>query len=196
MGTHTITRARDTRAVLDAVRRIVQTLHESSRAAEKQVGVTGAQLFVLQKLAESPGLSVTDLAARTHTHQSSVSTVVSRLVERGLVLRAPSPADARRLELRLSADGRRLIGRAPDASQTRLIHAVEQLPAARRRALARALLDLTGAMDRARTVGAPAGHDRARRPAEGARAEPRRRTTPGAGARAVRLPGVQKIVKG
>jgi DNA-binding MarR family transcriptional regulator len=147
MGTHTIGRGLDTRAVLDAVRRIVRTLHESSRAAEKQVGVTGAQLFVLQKLSESPGLSLNDLAARTHTHQSSVSTVVARLVERGLVLRSPSPADARRLELRPSADGRRLLARAPDAAQARLIQAVEQLPAGRRRALARGLADLTGAMD-------------------------------------------------
>ena len=109
MGAHTIARASDTRAVLDSVRRIVRALHESSRAAEKQVGVTGAQLFVLQKLAEAPGLSLNEIAARTHTHQSSVSTVVSRLVARGLVLRAPAAADARRLELRLSAEGRRVI---------------------------------------------------------------------------------------
>lgn len=147
MGSHTIHRAAETRAVLDSIRRIVRTLHESSRAAEKQVGVTGAQLFVLQKLAESPGLSLNDLAARTHTHQSSVSTVVSRLVDRGFVRRAPARADARRLELRLSVGGRRVIGRAPDAAQTRLIQAVEQLPASRRRALAQALVDVTTAMD-------------------------------------------------
>src|SRR5882762_8351764 len=85
MGAHTIRRTADTRALLDSVRRIARTLHESSRAAEKQVGVTGAQLFVLQKLAESPAASLSDLAARTHTHESSVSTVVSRLVARGLV---------------------------------------------------------------------------------------------------------------
>jgi DNA-binding MarR family transcriptional regulator len=147
MGAHTIHRGSETRAVLDSVRRIVRTLHESSRAAEKQVGVTGAQLFVLQKLGESPGLSLNDLAARTHTHQSSVSTVVSRLVERGFVRRAPARADARRLELRLTVQGRRVIARAPDAAQTRLIHAVEQLPAARRRGLARTLVDLTNSMD-------------------------------------------------
>src|SRR4051794_23904903 len=147
MGPHTIARAEDTRAVLDAVRRIVRTLHESSRAAEKQVGVTGAQLFVLQKLAETPAASLNDLAALTHTHQSSVSTVVSRLVDRGLVLRSPAADDARRLELRLSADGRRLIARAPFAAQARLATAIEQLPAARRRTLARSLLALTDAMD-------------------------------------------------
>jgi DNA-binding MarR family transcriptional regulator len=147
MGTHTIVKMADTRAVLDGVRRIVRTLHESSRAAEKQVGLTGAQLFVLQKLGESPAASLNELASRTHTHQSSVSTVVSRLVERGLVLRAPSAADARRLELRLSAEGRRLLARAPDAAQARLIESIEQLPAAGRRALARSLQALAVAMD-------------------------------------------------
>jgi MarR family transcriptional regulator, lower aerobic nicotinate degradation pathway regulator len=147
MGPHTIRRTADTRAVLDSVRRIVRTLHESSRAAEKQIGVTGAQLFVLQKLAESPAASLNDLAARTHTHQSSVSTVVSRLVERGLVIRAPSATDGRRLELRLSAEGRRLLARAPDAAQARLVKAIEQLPAARRHALSQSLFALTSAMD-------------------------------------------------
>lgn len=147
MGAHTFTRSIETRAILDAVRRVVRTLHESSRDAERIVGLTGAQLFVLQKLADAPGLSLNDLAARTHTHQSSVSTVVSRLVERGLVLRSAAPGDARRLELRLSAEGRRLAGRAPDAAQARLVDAIEQLPAVKRRTLARSLVALTNAMD-------------------------------------------------
>jgi DNA-binding MarR family transcriptional regulator len=147
MGTHMIFKAGEIRDILDAVRRIVRTLHESSRAAEKVFGLSGAQLFVLQKLAEAPGLSLNALAALTHTHQSSVSTVVSRLVERGLVLRTAAVEDARRLELRVSAEGRRVVARAPDAAQARLIDAIERLPAANRRALARALDDLTTAMD-------------------------------------------------
>src|SRR5690606_11795637 len=44
----------ETQQVLDAVRRIVQALRESSRQAERRVGLTSAQLYVLQKLAESP----------------------------------------------------------------------------------------------------------------------------------------------
>jgi DNA-binding MarR family transcriptional regulator len=147
MGAHISRRAAETRAILDGIRRIVRTLHEASRAAEKQVGLTGAQLFVLQRLAEAPGASLNDLAAKTHTHQSSVSAVVSRLVERGLVLRAPAAADHRRLELRLSAEGRRVVTRAPDAAQARLIRAIEQMPAVRRRALMQSLLALTSAMD-------------------------------------------------
>src|SRR5215510_9659095 len=107
MGPHTNARGHETRDILDAVRRIVRTLHESSRASEKTLGLSGAQLFVLQKLADAPGLSLNALAGLTHTHQSSVSTVLSRLVDRGLVLRT-APADhGRRLEMRVSAEGRR-----------------------------------------------------------------------------------------
>ena len=146
MGPHTSRGATDTRVVLDAVRRIVQALHESSRWAEKHLGLTGAQLFVLQKLAESPAVSLNQLAARTHTHQSSVSTVVARLVERGLVVRGTDQRDARRVELRLSPDGRRLIRRAPNLPQQRLIHGIERLAASRRRVLAASLDALTSAM--------------------------------------------------
>ena len=94
MGANTSHSAACTREVLDSVRWIFQALRESSRRAERLVGVSGAQLFVLQKLAESPGLSLNELADRTHTHQSSVSTVVSRLVERKLVQRSRAASDA------------------------------------------------------------------------------------------------------
>lgn len=144
----------DTRRVLDAVRRIVQALRESSRSAERQFGLSGAQLFVLQQLDESPAVSLNDLAALTHTHQSTVSTVVTRLVGRGLVRRVRSATDARTLELSLTAAGRRLASRAPDAAQGRLILAVQKLPAPRRRQLASALSEVAATM--ATAAGAPA----------------------------------------
>lgn len=137
----------DTQAAMDALRRIVQALRESSRWAERYVGLSGAQLFVLQKLAEAPAGSVNDLAARTHTHQSTVSMVVARLVERGLVRRTPSGLDSRSVELSLSARGRRAATGAPNAPQERLIHAIGQLTLAQRRQLASALTEVARAMN-------------------------------------------------
>ena len=149
MGAHTSTTESEVRIVLDGVRRIVQTLRESSRWAEKRVGMTGAQLFVLQKLDEAPAQSLNDLADRTHTHQSSVSTIVARLVERGLVTRTQSPRDRRTIELGLSHTGKRLVARAPGAAQDRLIHGIRQLSPARRRALASTLTTLARHMNSA-----------------------------------------------
>src|SRR6476646_1676012 len=100
MGSHVSPAAPpDVRLVLDAIRRIIQFLRESSREAERRAGLSGAQLFVLRTLAESPGLSLNELAERTRTHQSSVSVVVARLAREGLVERGQAPNDARRMQL-------------------------------------------------------------------------------------------------
>jgi DNA-binding MarR family transcriptional regulator len=126
-------------AALDAIRRIVQVLRISSRTAEQQLGVSGAQLFVLHVLAESPADSLNDLAARTFTHQSSVSVVVERLVRRRLVTRTRSTEDARRVTLAITPAGRALLRDAPQLAQLQLIDALRALPTRDRRALTRTL---------------------------------------------------------
>jgi DNA-binding MarR family transcriptional regulator len=136
MGAHVNAGVASLRDVLDSLRRIVQVLRESSRRAERRLGISGAQLFVLEKLAEAPSQSLNDLAERTHTHQSSVSTVVARLVSGGLVARRRADHDARRLELVLTARGRRMIANTPGAVQDRLIRTIEELPERSRRQLA------------------------------------------------------------
>ncbi len=153
--------------MLDAIRHIVHALRESSRWTETRLGLSSAQIFVLQKLAAAPAASVNELAARTHTHQSSVSTVVTRLVERGLVRRMRSGTDRRSVGLSLSARGARLARRAPDAPQERLVRGIEQLSAPRRRALASTLGELAVAVDAADRMPAMFFEDGRRRPAAG-----------------------------
>jgi DNA-binding MarR family transcriptional regulator len=128
--------------VMDSIRRIVKLLRIGSRDAEKRAGLTGAQLFVLQKLAEDKVLSVNDLAQRTHTHQSSVSVVVQSLVDKGLVTRSRAAEDGRRLDLALTASARALLRKAPGTAQNRLIEAIENLPGPTRTQLAKLLARL------------------------------------------------------
>ena len=135
MGSH-ISRDSSSREALDSLRRIVQTLRESSRRAEQQLGISGAQLFVLEQLADTPAQSLNELAAGTFTHQSSVSTVVSRLVERGLVTRAPSAEDGRRMEIAISDRGRGVLQKAPRTAQTSMQEALRRMDPAQVRALA------------------------------------------------------------
>ncbi|GAC1519610.1 MAG: hypothetical protein NVS3B10_21290 [Polyangiales bacterium] len=145
MGSHASTSGRslkpsparddEVRAILDELRRIVQGLRAASIAAERRFGLSGAQLFVLLRLRGEDSLSINELAARTLTHQSSVSVVVTRLVDKGLVTRARSAADARRVELKLTRRGRDVLRRAPRATQERLIGAIATMPPARRRSL-------------------------------------------------------------
>jgi DNA-binding MarR family transcriptional regulator len=116
------------RSVLDALRRTVRALRAAATTAEDVLGITGAQHFALQKLAGAPGSSLNDLANRTLTHKSSLSVVVSRLVEQGLVHRERAETDGRGVMLSVTPAGRRALRRVPDSAQTRLVRALGHLP--------------------------------------------------------------------
>lgn len=115
------------RLVVNSLRRVVRDLRLSARGAERVAGISGAQLFVLQALSEANASSLNNLANRTLTDQSSVSVVVKRLVDRKLVARKTSSVDARRVELALTASGRRLLARCPEPTQTRIVAAIRRL---------------------------------------------------------------------
>jgi len=135
----------ETQEILDAIRRIVRALRISSRFSEKVLGLSSAQLYILQKLGESGGCSINELAERTLTHQSSVSVVVSKLVGQGLAIRRRSRQDARRAEISITPKGLALIRRAPQPIQQRLIGAIETLPSAARKGLSRNLVAVVSA---------------------------------------------------
>jgi DNA-binding MarR family transcriptional regulator len=116
-------------SVLNSIRRIVQALRISSRQAEAQLGLSSAQLFVLQKLATAGRpVSMSEIAAMTLTHISSVSVVVSRLVENGLVNKQPSVQDGRRSEVQVTAKGLAFLQSQPQTAQEVLIAALEGMP--------------------------------------------------------------------
>src|SRR3954469_6540683 len=110
---------------LDSVRAIVRALRLNTREIELKIGISLAQLFVLQQVAERPAESLNDLADRTATHQSSVSAVVRRLVDRGLVSRKASTVDKRRVQIGLTPAGQAILADAPRTIQSRLIASLE-----------------------------------------------------------------------
>ncbi len=112
---------------MNAVRSVVRALRINTRAIESKMGMSLAQLFVLQQLAERSANSLNELAERTATHQSSVSVVVRRLVESGYVSRTTSALDRRRLEIEVTPKGRQLLVGAPVTVQTELVNALRSM---------------------------------------------------------------------
>ncbi|MBS1961547.1 MAG: MarR family transcriptional regulator [Bdellovibrionales bacterium] len=144
----------DGKKILDSIRVLVRAIRVSSRACEASAGRSGAQIFVLEQLHRAGRLSVNELAERTFTHQSTVSVVVGRLIADGLVSRARSKADARRIELALTPKGARAFERAPRTAQQDLARAIGALDVQKRKRLGALLHDLVAA----------AGFDEARPP--------------------------------
>jgi DNA-binding MarR family transcriptional regulator len=126
----------DSARILDAIRRLVRHLRLADRAAQSELGISGAQLFVLAELGKTPALSLNEVAALTRTDQSSVSVVVSRLVEAGLITRERDTRDARRLVLDLTPSGRAVLDRAPAVPQEQMLRAMDRLPSAERKQFA------------------------------------------------------------
>jgi DNA-binding MarR family transcriptional regulator len=120
---------------MDALRRLVRALHVSTHALEREFGLSAAQLFVLRQLAVAPRASLSEVATRARTSQSSASEVVTVLVRRGLVTRDRASDDRRRAELTLTPRGRAILERAPVTVQEQLIAGFERLDAPDRRAL-------------------------------------------------------------
>jgi DNA-binding MarR family transcriptional regulator len=82
----------------------------------RECGITPAWYLLLLQIKGAPDLSeqttVTALADRLQLAQSSVTELVSRAEQAGLLERKPSSADARVVHLRLSARGEKIFARA------------------------------------------------------------------------------------
>src|SRR6185369_6143791 len=113
--------------VLESIQKIVRSQRIASRASEKDFGLSAAQLLILHHLIDGNPASLNELAQRTHTHQSSTSVVVTKLVERGLIVRARAKQDARRLELSMTALARKLLHKAPNAGRDTLVEGLSKM---------------------------------------------------------------------
>jgi DNA-binding MarR family transcriptional regulator len=130
----------EAQAIMDSLRCIVQALR---RASIQYEGFTSAQIFVLRTLGKSQGASINDLAALTHTHQSTASQMVARLEANGLIERRTAPDDRRRVELKLSAAGRDVIRDRDTTPQEQIVEAIAAMSSENRTALAQGLAALT-----------------------------------------------------
>jgi DNA-binding MarR family transcriptional regulator len=129
----------DVAEALRGVRALVQVLNEAASGVEEKTGVTNAQLFLLQQIRDGRDVTVNDLAALAMTSQSTVSIVLSRLERKGLVKRARSPSDGRRVILGLTPAGKGVLRRAPQPATSGVIHALRRLKPEELRAVSRGL---------------------------------------------------------
>lgn len=114
-------------SVLQRFRVLIRTAQRHSQWVERQSGVTGAQLWALQELAEAPGMRVGELAGRMALHQSTASNMIDKLESGGLVVKERTSADQRVVRLSLTDAGRGLLDRAPTPARGVLPEALRLL---------------------------------------------------------------------
>ena len=71
-------------------------LEASSKRMNAVFGVTGPQRLVIRIVGRHPGIAAGRIAEILHVHPSTLTGVLSRLADRGIVVRRVDPGDGRR----------------------------------------------------------------------------------------------------
>jgi DNA-binding MarR family transcriptional regulator len=87
---------------------LVHALDAKSKRMHRDLGVTGPQRLALRIVGRDPGIVAGDLAALLHVHPSTLTGVLSRLEDQGLIERTIDPDDRRRMRIELTRRGRRV----------------------------------------------------------------------------------------
>ncbi len=80
-------------------------------ALEQRIGISRPEYVILFCVMHRPGITAQEIVRATGRPKNSISFAVTGLEKKGLIVRRPSRADCRRMELRATAPGRSLYRR-------------------------------------------------------------------------------------
>lgn len=133
--------------VLKKLRIVIRAATQHSYWIEKQCGVNGAQLWIMNELHEAGGLRVGELAKKLAIHQTTTSNLVDGLEKRGYVFKARDPRDQRAVKVTLSEQGAAMLLNAPKPAKGLLPEALLQLDDASLAQLDKGLQSLLDSID-------------------------------------------------
>lgn len=117
----------DSREVLIALRRIMRAIDLHSKRLERSAGLTVPQILVLQALAESGGLQVSELARRVSLSQATVTSILDRLTRKQVLRRDQDRPDRRVVTVSLTEAGREQVRHLPGLLQEDFVSRFDRL---------------------------------------------------------------------
>ncbi len=103
-------------------------LQSLSKRMDARLGVTGPQRLVIRIVGRFPDISPGEVADILKVHKSTLTGVLQRLEERGLIERKASPEDRRRALVRLTAAGQKVNAVRSGTVEAALRRAINKLP--------------------------------------------------------------------
>ncbi|MBY6140471.1 MarR family transcriptional regulator [Leisingera daeponensis] len=108
-------------ASLIALRRILRATDLFGRELAQSVELTAAQFRVLQIIAGREHCTAKEISQQMRISQATVTSLVDKLVRKGMVLREKSLADRRQTDILVTEKGSQAIADAPDPLQQRFV---------------------------------------------------------------------------
>jgi DNA-binding MarR family transcriptional regulator len=113
--------------VLISMRQIIRSIDLHSKRLVKQFGLTGPQLVILQEVSRNDLTTASELARASSLSQATVTGILDRLENRGLVCRQRSQNDRRRIHVTITSSGEGLLDSAPPLMQESFTKRFESL---------------------------------------------------------------------
>jgi len=132
--------------VLEQFRIIVRAIRSHYQNVERRAGISGAQLWALARIADSPGANVGALSRSLAIHQSTASNLLRQLQQLSLVERRRRGKDQRSVQIFVTGRGRALLRRSPQPFIGVLQQALTELPDANLASMHRQLARLIKSM--------------------------------------------------
>jgi DNA-binding MarR family transcriptional regulator len=110
------------------LRPVLLQLNRHLRREAHAEGITGGQASVLAQIRNEPRLGVRELAAREGVSTPAMTRYLDRMERTGLVVRARSPEDARRIRLALTPKGVRALRSIRRRRTAWLAEQLDELP--------------------------------------------------------------------
>jgi len=114
-------------AILVSLCRIIRAVELYSRRLMDEHGLTGPQLATLREIARAGGLGGVELAEALQVSQPTITGIIDRLENRGLVVRSRNGRDRRTVQITVTEKGRQLADQAPPLLQERFCEELTKL---------------------------------------------------------------------
>jgi DNA-binding MarR family transcriptional regulator len=143
MGVH----AKRSRDIIYSIRRLMQAGELYTKELNKIYNVSSAQLNCLLALYENGPLSPSQIAKQILVNSSTVTGIIDRLEQKGLVRRLRISQDRRVITIELTKNGKVLAENAPPPVQQKIIDGLNKLSEDQIEQTAAILLKLTDMLD-------------------------------------------------
>ncbi len=107
--------------VLVSLRRLIRAVDLHSRRLASEYGLTGPQALLLKAIISNQGLSAGELARTLSLSQATITDILKRLEQRGLVRRERADTDRRKVLVFATESAQVIIASAPPLLQDKFV---------------------------------------------------------------------------
>ena len=140
-------RHEQTKGIVFSIRKLMQAGELYTKELSKKYQISTPQLYCLLSLYENGPLPPSQIAKHIMVKSSTVTGIVDRLEQKGLVLRVRNSPDRRVITIELTDGGRKLAEHAPPPIQRKIVDGLERLSEAEMTQILEGLRMLTDMVD-------------------------------------------------